>query len=207
MNLKKLIAGCYLAALFLWLAQGVGVLVQTAWYTGQGMAGERTITMDDLGMISIKRYENEQDPDGVWYVSTDSDPQFFWEGDVWVRKIVLDIEHARPGNGVELYYRLAGQAVYSARQTVYAERDAEDRFVFDLGGKLVSGLRIDPDSLGGIPTRFNALVIDPPQGWYTAFVPNAGQWLLLLFLPLLFSALAAEVGSLLGLPRQKRVRY
>ena len=207
MNLKKLVAACYLAALLLWLAQGVGVLVQTAWYAHEGIAGERVLSMDDLEMISIKRYENAQDPDGAWYVSTDSDPQFFWEGNAWVRQVVLDVEHLRPGNGVELYYRLPGQALYSARQTVYAERDAQGRFVFDLGGRLVSGLRIDPDSIGGIPARFNALVIDPPQGWYTAFVPDAGQWLLLLFLPLLLSALVAEVGSLLGLPRQKRVRY
>lgn len=207
MNLKRLVAGCYLAALFIWLAQGAGVLVQTAWYAHKGMAAEHTLTLNDLDMVSIRPYENEDDPEGVWYVSTDTDPQLYWEQEMWVWEVVLDVQHNRPGCGVELYYKLPGQTDYSPRQTVYAQRDAGGRFVFDLGGKLIGGIRIDPDSVGGVLTRFESLVIDPPQRWYAPFVPDAGQWLLLLFLPLLFSALIAETGSLLGLPREKRVRY
>lgn len=207
MNLKKLVGCCYLAALVIWLAQGVGVLVQTAWYAHEGLAATRTLTLDELKTVSIKPYEDEEHTEGVWYISTDTDPQLTWNQRAWVRRVVLDITHTKPGCGVELYYRMPGQTDFSPRQAVYATRDAEGRLVFDLGGKLVEELRIDPDSVGGVLTRFDGLTIDPPQGWYTAFVPGAGGWMLLLGLPLLAAALIAETGSLLGLPRQKRVRY
>lgn len=207
MNLKKLMGCCYLAALIIWLAQGVGVLVQTAWYAHEGLAATRSLGLDELELVSFRPYEDVEYTDGGWYISTDTDPQFHWQQRAWVRRVVLDITHIKPGCGVELYYRLPGQADFSARQTVYATRDAEGRLVFDLGGKLVEALRIDPDSVGGVLTRFHSLTINPPQGWYTAFVPSAGEWMLLLGLPLLAAALIAETGSLLGLPRQRRVRY
>lgn len=207
MNLKKLLAACYLAALFIWLAHGAGVLVQTAWYAREGLASQRGIPFEELDPVAIKPYENEQDPSGSWYVSTDSDPRLYWEHTAWVRRVVLELEHQKPGCGVELYYKLPGQSDYSPRQVAYARRDAAGRLVFDLGGQLVTGLRIDPDSVGGVLTRFDGLTLNPPQSWASVFVPGAGQWLLLLFLPLAAAALAAETGSLLGLPRQKRIRY
>ena len=62
----------------------------------------------------------------------------------------------------------------------------------------MTGLRIDPDSVGGVPTRLDGVALNPVQPWYLRFVPNGGQWLLLLFapavglrlpaLPLMFSA-------------------
>lgn len=74
----------------------------------------------------------------------------------------------------------------------------ENQYTFDLGGLTVTGLRIDPDSVGGVPTRLDGVVLNPVQPWYLRFVPNGGQWLLLLFapavglrlpaLPLMFSA-------------------
>lgn len=207
MNLKKLLAAFYLASLFIWLAHGTGVLVQTAWYAREGLAGQRQLAFEELDPVAVKPYENEQDPDGRWYVSTDSDPHFYWEHNAWVRRVVLSLEHQKPGCGVELYYKLPGQSEYSSRQVAYARRDADGNFVFDLGGQLVSGLRIDPDSVGGVLTRFDGLALNPPQSWFSVFVPSAGQWLLLLSLPLAAAALVAEAGSLLGLPRQKRIRY
>lgn len=207
MNLKKLLAACYLASLLVWLAHGAGVLVQTAWYAREGLAGQRQLAFEELDPVAVKPYENEQDPNGIWYVSTDSDPRLYWEHSAWVRRVVLRIEHQKPGCGVELYYKLPGQSDYSTRQVAYAERDADGNFVFDLGGLLVSGLRIDPDSVGGVLTRFDGLTLNPPQSWFSVFVPGAGQWLLLLGLPLAAAALVAEVGSLLGLPRQKRIKY
>ena len=57
------------------------------------------------------------------------------------------------------------------------------RYEFDLGGKTVSGLRIDPDSVGGVATLFTGVELNPPQFWLLLFVPNGGQRLLLLGLP------------------------
>ena len=57
-------------------------------------------------------------------------------------------------------------------------------------------LRIDPDSVGGVPTRLDGVVLNPVQPWYLRFVPNGGQWLLLLFAPAVgaaFACLAVDV--------------
>lgn len=56
-------------------------------------------------------------------------------------------------------------------------------YTFDLGGQWVTGLRIDPDSVGGVPTLFTGIELNPARPWYTRFVPTAGWWLVLLFVP------------------------
>ena len=66
-------------------------------------------------------------------------------------------------------------------------------YVFELGGITVSGLRIDPDSVGGVPTRLTGVELNRPPAWYLRFVPSGGQWILLLFGP----AVAAAFLSLL----------
>ena len=39
----------------------------------------------------------------------------------------------------------------------------ENQYTFDLGGLTVTGLRIDPDSVGGVPTRLDGVVLNPVQ--------------------------------------------
>ena len=44
-------------------------------------------------------------------------------------------------------------------------------------------LRIDPDSVGGVPTLFTGVTLNPDTPWYLRFIPAADQLLALLFVP------------------------
>ena len=55
----------------------------------------------------------------------------------------------------------------------------------------MTGLRIDPDSVGGAPTLFTGIELNPVQPWYLRFVPSAGWWLVLAFVPAVAAALCS----------------
>lgn len=199
---KRLVAAAYLLALAAWLAHGAGALVQGAWYAHRGQAPSVVLAPQDLELSSLVPYEGDDGPVEGCLVSTDSDPHLFWRHEAWVDTVTLDVGQNKPAGGVELYYLLPGQQEFTANQVVYPSRDAQGRYVFELGGKLVAGLRVDPDSVGGVVTQFRGMAVNPHHAWYRHFVPSAGQGLLLLALPLLAAALVAEIASLLGLPRR-----
>ena len=158
----------------------------------------RTLTLGpgDLTFESFMSYAEDEwatppDERENWYLSTDNDPHIFWEGEVFVETVRLEVEQLLPPGSVTLYYRTPGQTDYRETQKVFAWRDAGGAYVFDLGGRTVSGLRIDPDSVGGVPTRLVGVELNAPRPWFLAFVPDGGQWLLLLFGPVLAAAFAA----------------
>ena len=96
---------------------------------------------------------------------------------------MLDAAHRLPPGGVALYYLKPGQTDYTEAQKVYAKVTAPGVYTFDLGEQWVTGLRIDPDSVGGVPTLFTGIDLNPARPWYTRFVPTAGWWLVLAFVP------------------------
>ena len=106
-----------------------------------------------------------------------------YDGGGYIETVRLYAEHRLPPGSVALYYLLPGQTDYSETQKVFAHVVQPGVYEFDLGGKTVSGLRIDPDSVGGVATLFTGVELNPPQFWLLRFVPNGGQWLLLLGLP------------------------
>ncbi len=110
----------------------------------------------------------------------------------------LDAAHRLPPGGVALYYLLPGQTDYSEAQKVYATVTGAGEYTFDLGGRWVTGIRIDPDSVGGVPTLFTGVELNPATPWYTRLLPSGGQWLLLLFAPAVAAAFAGLLQSLLG---------
>ena len=192
----KRLAALYLAAVVLFLLScGVGC-ARGAYYRSKGLAEHRTLTAQDVTYQSIRPYDTDIPEGETWFVSTDTDPQLLWEGDAWVERVVLHVQQHKPATGVELYYRAAGQTEFDTRHVVYGVPDGSGGYVFDLRGQHVSGLRIDPDSVGGVPTRLDGVVLNPVQPWYLRFVPNGGQWLLLLFAPAVgaaFACLAVDV--------------
>ena len=102
--------------------------------------------------------------------------------------MVLDAAHRLPPGGVALYYLKPGQTDYTEAQKVYATVTAPGVYTFDLGGRWVTGLRIDPDSVGGVPTLFTGIELNPARAWYTRFIPTAGWWLVLTFGPCIAAA-------------------
>lgn len=201
-NHKRLLAAAYLLALALWLVHGAGALVQKAWYTSRGLAPSLTLSAEELEFVSMKPYLVDYDPEDQMWVSSDSDPQIHWNQMVWVDTVVLDVRQQRPTGRVELYYKQPGQHDFSTRQVIYPTKDDQGRYVFDLRGKWVDRLRMDPDSVGGVLTEFRGVQINPVRPWYRYFVPSAGQWLLLLVLPLAVSALLIELDQLLNVTQR-----
>ena len=185
---QQLLLLAYLLAAALWLAQAlVGSAVMLN-YKLKGEMPQRTVPAAELTTESFAPYSSNQwwtppDDDPNWYLSTDSDPHIYWQGQGYLETVRLDAVHRLPPEGVALYYLLPGQTDYSEAQKVFAHVVQPGVYEFDLGGKTVSGLRIDPDSVGGVATLFTGVELNPPQFWLLRFVPNGGQWLLLLGLP------------------------
>lgn len=197
---RQLLLLAYLLALVLWLVQGlVGSAIMLN-YKLKGEMPRQTVAPADLVTESFAPYSSNQwwtppDDDPDWYLSTDSDPHIYWQGQGYIETVRLYAGHRLPPGGVALYYLLPGQTDYSETQKVYANVTDTGVYTFDLGGRWVTGLRIDPDSVGGVPTLFTGIELNPAPPWYDRFLPSGGQWLVLLFVPALAAAAAALILS------------
>ena len=97
-----------------------------------------------------------------------------------------------------LYWKTPGQTDFSPRQSVYGVQTAPGVDSFDLGGVKVSAVRIAPDSQGGVVTRLDGVVFDPDLSPLAAFLPGAGEGMLLLFAPPLALATLCQLRRALG---------
>ena len=184
MRAKKLLralAAAWAAALAAWLVFGCVRLAKAAWYEAKGLAGPRALALEDFDPVGVQPYDTGEE--GPWFISTDGDPQLLWQGQAYLDAVWLLAEHQSPPQAVMLYWKTPGQADFSPRQLVYGVEDAPGVYVFELGGVRVSELRIDPDSQGGVVTRFDGVVLNPDRGLLAYFAPNAGGALALTFGP------------------------
>lgn len=193
------LAAAYLAVLALWLILSGVSLGKSAWYAHKGMKTQTELAWQNLTGVGVQELEGEEE--GVWYVSTDTDPQLHWtapnpEG-IYLETVELRVEQFTPGQAVVLYWKEPGQADFSAAQMVYAQKVADGVYRFDLGGCVVSEIRLDPDSVGGVTTRFNGVTLNPAEGWYTAFVPTATGLVLGLLAPPVAVAVLWELWAIL----------
>ena len=190
---RQLFALCYGLAAVLWL---VYCLLQSAVMLSRKLGGAMpslTLTADQLDFESFERYDSREwwtapDERPDWYLYTSNDPHIFWRGGGYLETVRLQADQLLPPGAVALYYLRPGQTDYTEAQKVYAHR-CEGGWQFDLGGIEVTGLRIDPDSAGGIPTYLYGVTLNPAQPWVLRLLPTGGQWLLLLALPTLAAAL------------------
>ena len=198
MTTKRWLAFFYAAALVLWLAAAVLGFVQ---------AGEPT-ALDPAGFTLVGAVEAEPAADApagsVTFTSTDADPQLYWEGTARVDTVQVQMTQDRPSGGVTLYYRTEGQTDYSETQKVWADQTAPGVWQFDLGGVEVTGLRLDPDSEGGVTSCLSAVTLNPAEPVWQRLIPDAGTLLLLAAAPLLLAALAGELTELAAPLDKKR---
>lgn len=192
-NSRRLLMLCYLLAVIGWFVMAVFGMVRSVWARSRGDYPRMTLTAEELTLSSFVNYADLEwdtppydDPD--LYLSTDSDPQIIWQGSGYLESVVLYADHYTPPGSVALYYLLPGQTDFSEQQKVYGAVTAKGEYTFTLGGKTVAGLRIDPDSRGGIATRFTGVRLNPAHSvlWYV--IPRGGQWLLLLSMPAITAA-------------------
>ena len=184
------------AGLAIWLLLGCASLAKTAWYAREGLAATQSLSLEDFTPVGIEPYDAGEE--GPWYISTDGDAQLLWQGDAYLNTVWLFIEHESPPQAVMLYWKTPGQADFSPRQSVYGTLTAPDVYTFDLGGVRVSEVRIDPDSQGGVVTRLDGVVFDPDLSPLAAFLPGAGEGMLLLFVPPLALAVFCQLRRALG---------
>lgn len=178
------VALCYGLAAALWALYclvGSGIMLN---YKLSGRMPQQTLAFDDLRAESLVPYPAQEG----WLVSSDADPHLTWEGEGYLETVALQADYGLPPGGVALYWLVPGQDGYTEKQKVFARCTPQGDYVFELGGRYVSALRIDPDSLGGVPVRVRAVVLNPDRPWYRRFVPGGGAWLLLLFAPVLAAA-------------------
>ena len=189
-NPRQTLVLAYLLAVVLWLVRCLAGSAVMLNYKMQGKMPQVTLAPDELTTESFAAYSSNEwwtapDDDPNWYLSTDSDPHIYWQGQGYIETVELDAAHRLPPGGVALYYLKPGQTDYTEVQKVYAKVTAPGVYTFDLGGQWVTGLRIDPDSVGGVPTLFTGVTLNPDTPWYLRFIPAAGQLLALLFVPAL----------------------
>ena len=200
---QQLLLLAYLLAVVFWLVQGLLGSVVMLNYKLKGEMPRQTVAPADLTTESFAPYSSNEwwtppDDNPNWYLSTDSDPHIYWQGQGYIETVRLYAGHRLPPGGVALYYLLPGQTDYSETQKVYANVTDTGVYTFNLGGRWVTGLRIDPDSVGGVPTLFTGIELNPATPWYDRFLPSGGQWLVLLFVPALAAAAVALLLSLFG---------
>ena len=190
---RQLLTLAYLLAVVFWVVRclvGSAVMLN---YKMQGKMPQAHVDPADLVTESFAPYSSNEwwtapDDDPAWYLSTDNDPRIYWQGQGYIETVVLHAGHRLAPGSVALYYLKPGQTDYTETQKVFATVTAPGVYTFDLGGRWVTGLRIDPDSVGGVPTLFTGIDLNPARPWYLHFVPTAGQWLGLAFLPAVAAA-------------------
>ena len=105
---QQLLLVAYLLAAVLWLARGfVGSAVMLN-YKLQGEMPQRTVQPAELQTESFAPYSSNQwwtppDDDPAWYLSTDSDPRIYWQGEGYIETVRLYAAHRLPPGGVALY--------------------------------------------------------------------------------------------------------
>lgn len=198
MRTRRLLAFFYAAALVLWLAAAV---------LGAARAGG-PLAVDPAAFSLVGAVEAGPAADApagsVTFLSTDADPQLYWEGEARVDTVTVYMTQDRPSGGVTLYYRTEGQTDYSEARKVWADQAAPGVWRFELGGVEVTGLRLDPDSEGGVTSCLAAVALNEPRPLWRRLLPGAGGLLALLALPLLLAALAGELTELAAPLDKKR---
>ena len=200
---RRLLGLCYALGVMLWLLYATIASALMLNHKMNGSMRSLTLTAQDLSYESFLDYDDDPwstapDEREDWYLSTDNDPHILWEGEAYVETVRLQVEQLLPPGSVTLYYLKPGQTDYRETQKVYAWQDEDGSYVFDLGGVTVTGLRIDPDSVGGVPTRLLGVEINPATPWYGRFIPKGGQWILLLFGPAVAAAFLSLLRQIIG---------
>lgn len=192
------LAAAYLLAVLLWLAFAAFGAAKSGLYTLRGLGGDCVLSADQLQLVSLVDQEpGEGVPEGEWLVSSDSDPQLRWQcGGRYLENVTLEMESLWPTGAVVLYYRLPGQADFSATQMVYAQTQGDGRYTFRLGGIRAEEIRVDPASQGGVVLRVESLSCTT-LGW-SRLIPSWQQLALLLGLPPVAAALWRLAAAFVG---------
>lgn len=186
---------CYAAALVIWLAVGGVRMGLDTLRQSNGTLAAQSLPMGSFTFTTGVRFDDNWRETGRMD-TTDPDPQLildFPEGR-YVRSVLFDATALNRGPGnITLYYTTAPEEDFSDARQIWAQPGLQGGWVFNLGGKTVYSLRLDPDSVGGVHWRVWDIVINPSHPVLTCYFLPTPLWaFLLLVLPALCWALIYE---------------
>lgn len=160
---------------------------------------EQILTLDDLQLEGLAA---EPNPDGgMDLVSTDSDPKILYvQNEPFYANCIIfyGTPVNKPGGEMQLYYTTQPGQVPDARHCLWPQQSKDGGWYFDLGGKNVYTLRLDPDAVGGVVWRDWKIVLNRQKPIIEYFIPELRTVFLLLFVPALVSALLFEAAAVLA---------
>ena len=100
-NPRQTLVLAYLLAVVLWLVRCLAGSAVMLNYKMQGKMPQVTLAPDELTTESFAAYSSNEwwtapDDDPNWYLSTDSDPHIYWQGQGYIETVELDAAHRLP---------------------------------------------------------------------------------------------------------------
>ncbi len=185
---------CYGVAILFYLLLCVFYLARDTVGISSGEMEQQHLWLEDFELISIRQLETE---DGVQrFVSTDADPQMIYEQSNSFRagRIVFTAKAVnKPSGSMVLYYKTQVSEDFSEQNKIWAKRDSEGNWFFDLRGKRVVAFRLDPDSTGGVIWNVQRITLNQRVPIVEYFIPDWYAVFAILFLPALAAGVLSEM--------------
>ncbi len=187
-RLKQPLVKAYLIAFAVWIVLFLIGYTKSFWNSTKGNSGEMAVPFEEIQFVAlVDQKPDKAIPEGNWLVSSDSDPQIRWNcNGRYIEQIQMKMKSLWPTGAVVLYYRTVGQEEFFPTQIVYAQQQKDGSYLFDVGGKQLEEIRIDPASQGGVILQLEE-IRTIPKG-IRAIVPSWQQLAMLLGLPPVFLA-------------------
>lgn len=200
---KWLLLGLYILAVAVYL-----VVCFIKWSTmsrafASGNIEPQMLQLEDFTQVSILPVENSKQS----FVSTDSDPQLIYSQEVpfWVDRVTFSASSQKPGGEIVLYYAEDDSYLthgFSEENKIWAKQQTDGSWYFDLEGKEVQALRLDPDTTGGIVWKVESIQLNAEKPMRDYFIPNGKAIFFLFAVPLLLCAIIIYIAQILAELRQ-----
>lgn len=189
----QLVLVCYLAGLLVYLAICTVGLIRV------GGLAPLHLQFSDFEAASISLWEEDEEAGAIRFAATDNDPQLIYSPQqaFYADRLLLDAQADRPWGEIVLYYTTKPGEPFSEAQKLWAQESADGTWYFNLGGRQLQALRIDPGSRGGVVWTFQDVTLNAPRSWQSHFLPDARGALALLMLPGLGAVCIYEVRAAL----------
>lgn len=196
---------CYAAALLLYFSAAVFTLAEDTVRIREGEMVPQELHVEDF---TLKGFEARKGrTDDTLYVSTSEDPQLHYtpKQPFYANRFTF---HAKPLNQptseIVLYFSTGLPGQYNERDKLWAKQSPDGSWYFDLGGRKISSLRLDPDPQGGVLWQVQRIALNDPKPASDYFFPSPVAWFILLFFPALAAASIREASSIFKMYQLRR---
>ena len=173
--LKKLPAPipllCYAAALLYWLCSGVAMLAGDGVAAARGRLRYQAVPLERFELVDLET-------DGGILATTSGDPQMLLAdlGGQVVRTLRMRVQFSHTPREICLYYTSRPGEPFSREKRVFAARQDDGSYLFDLPAGHIEALRLDPCSPAAEQQRIElqdfAVELNVPRPWYHYFGPG-----------------------------------